>query len=130
MKKFIYPLFAILLAVSVSACKGNKAEKRADEWLTNRAKATAVPQNIGAGSTLTFCNYSDKTLSYRIETTSDSLAEMNIDTLKSNTVSNWKTNLNSQEILEKILAAKAKIKYTYVSGTDSVVMTLTSEDFK
>lgn len=130
MKKVIYSLLAILLVASMSACKGNKAEKQADEWLGSKAKATAVPQNIGAGSTLTSCNYSDKTLSYRIETTADSLAAINIDTLRSNTVRNWKTNLNSQEILEKVLAANAKVKYTYVSCTDSIVMTLTSDDFK
>lgn len=130
MKKALYSLFVILLVASMSACKGNKAERQADEWLGTKAKATAVPQNIGTGSTLTSCSYGDKTLSYRIETTADSLAAINIDTLRSNTVRNWKTNLNSQEILEMLLAAKAIVKYTYISGTDSIVMTLTSDDFK
>lgn len=130
MKKVLYSLFIILLTASMVACNGNKAAKQANEWLSSKAKATAVPQNIGVGSTLTSCKYSDKTLSYRIETTADSLAAINIDTLRSNTVRNWKTNLNSQEILERVLAANAKVKYTYVSGTDSIVMTLTSDDFK
>lgn len=53
MKKALYSLFVILLVASMSACKGNKAERQADEWLGTKAKATAVPQNIGAGSTLT-----------------------------------------------------------------------------
>ena len=130
MKKALYSLFVILLVASMSACKGNKAERQADEWLGTKAKATAVPQNIGAGSTLTSCSYGDKTLSYRIETTADSLAAINIDPLRRNTGRNWKTNLNSQEILEMLLAAKAIVKYTYISGTDSIVMTLTSDDFK
>jgi len=130
MKRLIYPIAAALLMVSMSTCKGNNAEKQADKWLGSKAQATAVPQNIGAGSTLTSCGYSDKVLSYRIETTADSLAAINIDTLRSNTVRNWKTNLNSQEILEKVRAANANVKYTYVAGTDSIVMTLTSEDFK
>lgn len=130
MKKALYSLIAILLVASVSACKGDKAEKQADEWLAGKAKATVVPQNIGAGSTLTQCSYDGKQLSYRIETTADSLAAINVDTLRINTIRNWKTNLNSQEILKKLLAAHANVKYTYVSGSDSIVMTLAQEDFK
>lgn len=130
MKKIIYSLLTVMLVASMSACNGNKAEKQADEWLTEKAKATATPQNIGAGSTLVLCSYDNKTMSYRIETTADSLLAINVDTLRSNTVRNWKTNLNSQEILEKLSAAEAKVKYTYIAGTDSIVMTLTLDDFK
>lgn len=121
---------AALLAVTLVACSGNKAQKEAENYLKEKAKATAVPQNIGAGSTLTACSYADNLLSYRIVTTADSLNAINVDTLKSNTIRNWKTNLNTQEILEKVIAVGAKVKYTYVSGTDSIVLTLVPEDFK
>jgi len=130
MKRLLYSFVAVALALSLEGCNGNNGEKRAEKFLVEKAKATAVPQSIGAGSTLTSCEYSDKVLSYRIETTADSLAAINIDTLRSNTISNWNTNLNTQEILKEVVAAGAKVKYTYVSGTDSIVMTLTSEDFK
>lgn len=130
MKRFFCYFLIVLSAVSMIACKGKKTERAADEWLSVKAKGTVVPQNIGPGSTLTSCSYKEKVLSYRIETTSDSLAVINVDTLRNNTIRNWKTNLNSQEILKKVLAANAKVKYTYVSGTDSIVMTLDAGAFK
>lgn len=38
MKKALYSLFVILLVASMSACKGNKAERQADEWLARRQR--------------------------------------------------------------------------------------------
>lgn len=130
MKHLTYTFAAALLVLSLAGCKGNSAEKQAEKFLSEKAKATAVPQSVDAGSTLTSCQYADKELSYRIETTADSLAAINIDTLRANTIRNWNTNLNTQEILKHLQAAKANVKYTYVCGTDSIVMTITADDFK
>lgn len=130
MRKLLYSLLAVLVAMAATACKGDRAEREAEAYLTSKANATKVPQNMGPGSTLTACSYAEKTLCYRIETTPDSLAAINVDKLKSATVTNWKTNLNTQETLEKLRAINASVKYTYVAGTDSLVMTLTADDFK
>lgn len=130
MKKLTYTFAAAMIALTLVGCNGNKAGRQAEKFLTEKAKATAVPQSVGAGSMLTLCEYKDKVLSYRFETTADSLAAINIDTLRANTIRNWNTNLNTQEILKQLTAAQAMVKYTYVSGTDSIVMTLTAEDFK
>lgn len=119
-----------LLILLLTGCKFDKAGKHAEKFLSERAKATTVPQKVGAGSTMISCQYNDKVLAYRFETTPDSLTAINIDTLRANTIRNWKTNLNTQEILKQLLAAKASVKYTYISGTDSIVMTLAAEDFK
>lgn len=130
MKKLTYSFAAAMLAISLAGCNGNNAGKKAEKFLSEKAKATAVPQSVGAGSSLTSCEYKDKVLSYRIETTADSLAAINIDTLRANTIRNWNTNLNTQEILKQLKAAGASVRYTYVSGNDSIVTTLTTEDFK
>lgn len=117
------------LSISVSSCK-KASTSSPDAVITKWVKATTVPQNIGPGSTLVACSYDDGIIGFRIETTPDSLKAIDPDQLKSTTIHNWQTNLNTQRLIEQIKKADASLKYTYVAEGDSLVMVLNADELQ
>lgn len=120
-------LSLLSLLLTLSSC-GKKKGTKSDDVIASWISATDVPQSLGPGSTLTACSYDDGVITFRIETTPDSLKAIDKDLLKSTTIHNWQTNLNTQKLIEEIKKAEATLEYIYVADSDSIVMTLDAEE--
>lgn len=129
MRKYvIFCLLAAFMAVfTLSGCKkshGKDAEKRIEE-LTKEMK---LPMKLNDATTLTKCYYADKTLTYCNETSADTLAAINVDSLKQVTLRGLKAN--SQKLVSSIVKAKAQIRYMYISDSDTIMFTFSPDDLK
>lgn len=131
MKRFGLLLVMAILALSVSmtSCKKNESDK-ADKRITEAVSKLKLPQMLNSVTTLTECYYGEKMLTYRLETTSDTLASMNVDARRAVTLENLRTGLLPQNLIANLVKAGASVRYIYVCGKDSVLFTFSPEELK
>lgn len=94
-------------------------------------KATSelqLPAKLNDATTLTACYYRDKVLTFRNETTADSLSLVNADSLRSVTLDRLRNGLYPQSLIRKVREAEASIRYIYVSGNDSIMFSYSTAD--
>lgn len=119
----------VLLSISMSGCKKNESDK-ADKRIVEAVSKLKLPQKLNSVTTLTDCSYGDKMLTYRLETTSDTLASMNVDSRRAVTLENLRTGLLPQNLIANLVSAGASVRYIYVCGKDSVLFTFAPEELK
>lgn len=120
-------LLACLTAATMSGCK-NIQRKNAEKQIIELTKQMTLPIKLNDATKLTECYYSDKTLTYRNETSADTLAAINVDSLRKTTLNNLKTN--SRKLISSVVKADAKIRYIYVNNTDSIMFTFDPDELK
>lgn len=120
-------LVAIMVCSSLAGCRKNAAQDSAAQ-LEAMAKSVAVPVKVSDGTMLTACYFTDNTLTYRNETSPDTLAAINIDSLKSVTLRGLLNNVNSRKLVNHLRKARASVRYIYASGPDSVMFSFSPGD--
>lgn len=119
-KLIIASLFSAILLIS-AGCKKDAA-REAEDRITAAAEQLKLPVKLNDATTLTQCYYRDKILTFRNEASADSLASLNVDSLKVVTLERLKGGLFPQSLVKNIIDAKASIRYIYVCGNDSIII--------
>jgi len=127
-------IFSILLAtmiatVMLTGCKKDKASQ-ADQNIQDAVANVELPHKLNDATTVTAIYYKDKILTFRNETPSDTLAALNVDSMRSITLHKLRTGLFPRNLINNVVAAGASIRYIYVADSDSVMFSFSSEEFK
>ncbi len=127
-------IFSILLAtmiatVMLTGCKKDKASQ-ADKNIQDAVANVELPHKLNDATTVTAIYYKDKILTFRNETPSDTLAALNVDSMRSITLHKLRTGLFPRNLINNVVAAGASIRYIYVADSDSVMFSFSSEEFK
>lgn len=128
LKKFMM-MTVILLSFVMVGCSGRDSEK-ADKRISEGVAKLKLPQKLNSVTTLTECSYKDKMLTYCLETTSDTLASMDVDARRAATLDNLRTGLLPQNLIANLVEAKASVRYIYMCGKDTVLFTFSPEELK
>ena len=129
MKTKILISLVCLFALLSGSCKRNKAAT-AEENINKDIAGLTFPQKINPTTTLTACYYRDKTLTFRNETSADTLAQINVDSLRKVTLHNLRTGLFPRQLILNVIDAGASIQYIYAHDKDSVMFSYTTEELK
>lgn len=131
MKRFVSSCLLAVAAVGfmMGGCAQDKS-KLADKTLAKGVEGVQeqLPHKLKDGTTLVAVDYNHKVLTYRIETSKDTLDAIKLDTLRNKTLERLNSLLN-RKMVNNIVDAQATVKYVLMSGTDSVVYIFNPKDF-
>lgn len=128
----VFILFALSVSAFLSASCGKDRATLADEHLAQAVDALSFPQELKDGSKLVSLAYSDKELGFRIEVSKEKYSRIAADSanFRNETIERLRTGLFPRNLIDNVVAAGASLRYVYVSGEDSVMYSVSTDELK